>query len=235
MMSFFKLLSTHSKTLIQLCVAVGLGSIFYGSIVFIGLLNNILPKVLTRDPAASLDAPFYVGFLSNTGALLWAAAVTLCFFGYFALSKFKPTSPYRSFLLISGLLTLVLLVDDFFLFHDDVLPNYLGLPQEAFFAFYGLSTLLFLLYFRKRILSSDFMPLLFAFLFLGLSMTVDTFIDFFPKLNFSGLYILEDMFKFLGIILWLMYFSRLTLSALFFPDTIAVPTAKHNKEKLAAS
>ncbi len=66
-------------------------------------------------------------------------------------------------------------------------------------------------------------------------MTIDTFIEFFPKLNFSGLYILEDMFKFLGIILWLMYFSRLTLSALFFPDTIAVPTAKHNKEKIAAS
>lgn len=211
----FKSILAQTKAIKQtLLVLVG-SALFFSFVIYLGILHDISPKTLIRDPAAIVEGPFYLGFFSNIGVLFWAATVAVCFLTYSFLSRITADSPFRALLFFAGLLSLFLLLDDFFLLHDDVLPNYLGLNGEIFtLVVYGLSILSFLFYFQKIILRSDFLLLFFALMFLGLSMTIDNMTALFPKLNVSGVYILEDMFKFLGIITWFLYFSRLSLFAL---------------------
>jgi hypothetical protein len=205
----------QSKSLWQALWLLTLAAILFSSVIYLGIINDISPKMLIRDPAAIVDAPFYLGFFSNLGVLFWAATVTVCFLTYSFLSRTEAESPIRPFLFCAGLLTLFLLFDDFFLLHEDVLPNYLGLNGNLFtLLVYGLSILSLLFFFRRLILSSDFLLLIAALGLLGLSMTLDNMTALFPKLNASGVYILEDLFKFLGIIAWFLYFSRLSVAVL---------------------
>ncbi|MFP4559079.1 MAG: hypothetical protein ACLFO6_06260, partial [Archaeoglobaceae archaeon] len=67
---------------------------------------------------------------------------------------------------------------------------------------YGIVALLYFLRFKLVILRTDFLLLLFAFVFFGLMLMFDLFVDE------SGLqFLLEDGFKFFGIVSWLTYFA----------------------------
>lgn len=58
-----------------------------------------------------------VSFLSNLGALLWCASCTICFFTAYSIqSKYRKKD--FDFLLYSGIFSLILLFDDFFMVHD---------------------------------------------------------------------------------------------------------------------
>ena len=57
---------------------------------------------LTRDPAAILDVPVYVGFLSQIGILLWAATAAICLFSAAVLWRREPVDSIARFLVCSG-------------------------------------------------------------------------------------------------------------------------------------
>ena len=105
-----------------------------GSVALLAARGVIGTGRLTHDPNHLADLPPYTGAISQIGALLWCAAASICFFS----SRLLAGSPAR-FLRCAGLLTTVLLVDDMFLVHDQVFPQYFGLHQQLPIVAYALA------------------------------------------------------------------------------------------------
>jgi hypothetical protein len=156
---------------------------------------------LTRDPAAVARMPLYIGLLSNIGILFWAATVGVCLFSGWQLGGSAARSE-RPFFVCAGLLTLLLALDDFFLFHEELMPRLLGIAENTYAIGYGAVVLGFLLVFRKRLLSSDYLLLLLALAMFAVSVGIDTLTG---QTELSNL--IEDGAKFSGILLWGLYFA----------------------------
>ncbi len=156
---------------------------------------------LLRDPAAVTGAHPLVGLFSNIGVLLWAATAAICFF----CAALRRTGLVRRrcalFLLASGGITLVLLVDDFFLVHEQV-AAWSEPFEAALFAAYALVLLVHIAAFRRIVFETDYL-----LVFLAMSFFVaSALIDVLPGWHLS--FVLEDAFKLLGIVSWLAYFAR---------------------------
>lgn len=182
-----------------------------GMLVVVKRQAQIPVAQLMRDPAAITGTPFYIGLLSNIGILLWCAAAAVCIFSAIALRKIAIYKELYSFLLTSGLLTSMLVFDDFLLLHESAFPNYLNIPERFVYLVYGIITLLYLVRFNKIILKTDFILLLFAFGFLGVSILIDKIL---PFSEFSVF--VEDGAKLLGIVSWFAYFTRVCLEPIRF-------------------
>lgn len=166
---------------------------------------------LLRDPVLLTQAPFYAGAISNIGALLWCAAASICLFcaalSRRTVAKQANSKRWDIFLFWSGLITLMLLADDFFLLHEEVYPNYLYISEKIILLAYGVIFLFYLTVFRKTILKTNYLLLLLAFAFFGISIGIDLF-----DINDSEIiFLIEDGAKFLGIISWFAYFTNLCL------------------------
>lgn len=173
---------------------------------------HIHPDKLTKDPVAILKGAFYTGAISNINMLLWAASATLGFCSYIALCKFVPRSATKKFVLHFGLITLVLLLDDLFLWHEEMFPKYIGLHEYAVYAFYLLYLSYILAAFRKTVLKTDYIILIAALCFLGTSMVADIFCKQFARLLPAVAQyetFIEDSLKSIGIFTWCMYAARL--------------------------
>jgi hypothetical protein len=99
-----------------------------------------------------------------------------------------------------------LLVDDQFLLHDIIFPDYLHISENVFYVFYGLCVIGLFIFFSKIMLKTDYVILILSFGFLGLSAIT----DFIEALGFESKYSMayEDMLKFMGIVSWFAYFIR---------------------------
>lgn len=186
-------------------VILAVSAVLVGMVLFLHLWKGIPIGRLTRDPAAISGSPFYVGLLSQIGIFLWSAAAAICLFSANGLShtgnlKVKP------FLIVSGLMTLVLGLDDAFLIHEEVMPHFFGVPPEAVFVSYALLILLFLVVFNSVILKTEYVLLVMALICFGASVASDVFE--------SPGYLFEDGAKLVGIVSWLAYFFRTGTAAL---------------------
>ena len=169
-------------------------------------VQEVVPPVfLLRDPANVADYPFYIGLLSNIGVLLWGASAAICLFTARAIRG----RVEAAYLAAAGLLTTLLTVDDLFLLHEDALPIYLHIPERLVLGSYVVLTLVFLLRFARLILRTDYLPLLFALGFFAVSAVVDVWFS-----RQSWAFWVEDGLKLLGIVSWLMYFTRICLQLL---------------------
>ena len=157
---------------------------------------------LTRDPLATLEAPFYIGAISNVGVLAWAAAATICFFTSCLLRHEAGQVAPRRFLLYFGLLTALLLADDLFLLHEDVLYGYLRVPEVVTFGVYGLLGAIGVVRFRSVIRGTDVLLLGMALALWCLSLLSDLMPDA------RAQHLVEDGAKLVGILAWLAYLAR---------------------------
>ena len=175
---------------------------------------------LTRDVNAIAGVPLYAGLLSQIGILLWAAAAAICLFSAAVLPKDERRRPLRQFFVASGLLTLLLGLDDAFQLHEALLPT-LGVPDAVMYVgiagrvvFFGIAetallvgyvglVVLYLVRFGPFIRATDYVLLWIALLFFGISMALDV-------LDPSGInpFLWEDGTKLVGIVSWLVYFAR---------------------------
>ena len=167
---------------------------------FLGIfiLRNKLPfspGVLTTDPMETADLPFYFGLFSDIGVMIMSSASALNFFGA-SLSGRK--HPQFNFMIVSGIFTLWLALDDLFMIHDRLLPNHLHVPEAVSYLGYFLIMIAYLLYFAHDIVSStNYTLLFFALAAFGISGLIILFWEAgFPK----------DGAKFLGIIYWFAYY-----------------------------
>jgi hypothetical protein len=196
--------------------------LLYGSLLLFFVILDLISRssdqitlsYFTRDISAIGNLPFFAGLVSQLGGLLWSAALTICIFVYFVLrAQEQDTRLPRRFLLQAALLTGVLLLDDFFLFHEDIGPDYLHISERLIVLSYGLIAAVFLFSNLREILASEYLILGLALILFGLSIFVDA-VDL-EKLNglesiFNEQFsiFLEDGFKFVGVATWLVYFAR---------------------------
>jgi hypothetical protein len=165
----------------------------------------------TRDPANILRYPWWYGSVSYLGVLMWCSTAAACFVSVAATGTGSLRNvPVRWFLLASGVLTTALLFDDLFLFHEIVFPKVFDIPERFVHASYGLGLLLILVTFRATILKTDYLILLVAGGFLASSQVADTLTN--KAADTSMKFLIEDGFKFLGIVGWLTYFTRVCVT-----------------------
>lgn len=177
--------------------------------VIVVLRTGVSMGELTRDPAAIVHRPPYTGVLSYAGILTWCATAAICLFSARLLRAKRAQAETGTFLLWAGTITLLLLFDDLFQFHERVFPSF-GISEELTVAMYGLLVSLFVWSFRRLILESGYVLLLIAFLFFAMSVLVDLV----PEGVIRGHHLFEDGFKLLGIVGWFGYYSREAFQAL---------------------
>lgn len=172
-----------------------------------GVLFEVNMDVMTRDVAATANLHPLTGVLSNLGVVLWGAAASISAFAAMTLRHARPRKTFW-FLLCSALLSAYLLLDDFFLFHDELAPRYLGVDEKLVYAALGIAVCAYLIAFRRVILQTYFAVLLLALGFLGMAVVMDALLE--PWLRHLGHweYFVEDGAKWLGIACWCSYYVR---------------------------
>lgn len=159
---------------------------------------------LTRNPISVVGAPFYVGLLSNIGILLWSASVAICLFCSTVLRKDINNRELPLFLLFSGIITFIFLIDDLFFFHENIYTAYFNVSEKTVYLVYAIMVLLYLIRFRTTILGTEFLLLLFAFVFFGLSVILGMKLVDLP----ASYFLFKDGAKLFGIVTWSTYFTR---------------------------
>ena len=182
---------------------------------------NIPISHFTRDPLAITGNHPFLGIISNVGAILWSFSVAICFFSYVLLKTSKESHDVLGFILFGGVISLVLLLDDLFMLHERIYPEYFWVSEKIVFVFYGVLILFYLVKFRRIIIETDFIFILLAVFFFALSILVDLL----PESLLPWHHLFEDGPKFFGIVSWFGY----QLSVCFQEVQSAVCTVAPNK------
>jgi hypothetical protein len=190
----------------------------------IGVLSSVIPNMtipfFLKDVTALGNLPFYAGLISQLGLLFWSATTTICFFTYFSLkAQNRSSRETLNFLLFAAILTCYLTLDDAFLLHEEVFPDYVRfIPEKLVYLGILISVLAFLYFNWQEILRSEYSLLFLAFGFFGLSIALDMI----PSSILEGSYLIEkleflveDGAKFAAIITWLTFYSRYGYQQLF--------------------
>lgn len=205
-------LMTQARQLIPLLLVIYIPLLSgMAVLVAIYLIADIPLKTFFIDPVSEFNAPMYVGLVSNFGILLWGAAASTCLFGGLSIFKCEQHRESAWFLVGFGFISMLLMLDDLYLLHEEVIEDHLHIPQKFVFAVYGIIVSGLLIRFRRLILESDFLLLILAFALLAISVAVDLFVtpeEFVIFGGFPGRHIIEDGFKLLGIATWSVYFAR---------------------------
>jgi len=184
----------------MIAIVLTVSAFLIGIILVLHFWKGIPIGKLTRDPTAIMGAPFYIGLFSQIGIFFWSAAAAICMFSAKVISNRPNSFRLKRFLFISGLLTLLLGLDDIFLLHESVFP-YLGIHEKVVYATYAGLVLFYLIRFYPTILNTKYIFLVMALVFFALSVIFD-------KTSIPGIdpYLLEDGAKMFGIVSWLAYF-----------------------------
>jgi len=181
-----------------------------------------------RDPAAIAKLPFYTGLVSNMGVLVWGGCAALCLLTYAAVKRLAPAArEWRRFFLMGGVLTALLVTDDLFMVHEELIPEVLfpkkgglfHIKEGAVMIAYMVYELAFLWRCRYTILRrTDF-----ALLAIGLGGLFGSILA--DKAGLKHLVsdkttrvFIEDGLKFLGILGWTLYFAHTALQVLTRPQ-----------------
>lgn len=175
------------------------------SIVIVSYIYDTPISRFTRDPSSVMKGSQFDGFLSSIGILFWSSTVAILFFCYALFRKSDEKREFANFALAGGVLTSLLLLDDLFMFHDDIFLRF-AVNEKIIFLFYAIYFLVYLLKFRQFILTRDYSLLLIAIFFFSFSIIVDRF----PySLLGKWHHLFEDGTKFLGIMSWFGYYISL--------------------------
>ena len=185
------------------------------AVTFFGLLyvQPWLPMAsLIRDPVAILGGQFYHGLVSNIGILLWCAAAAICLFRG-AENWLAGFLRRGGFLLSAGVLTSMLLLDDFFLLHEQALPRFIGLSEKYFLIVYPAAVVLYIAAWWREIVRADPYLFLLSLTFFAISNLIDVAFDYHfyempAGMEVSASVILEEAAKFIGIAAWAVFHIR---------------------------
>ena len=179
-------------------------TILYLVILYLSNFYKIKLSLVVRDLAQTCGYPIGVGMISNIGILFWGAAASICLFTTFS----DVNKESSKLLLLGGLFSGMLCIDDFFLLHDRYIgPDFLNLTY--------LSISIFLLVRFRRILKKiGLFNLIISILLLGLSVFFDGVIQQIFNQSYEITQLIEEGFKFLGIACWLNFWCKASSYAL---------------------
>lgn len=171
-----------------------------GSILaFVGAQRSVALEQLFLDPAYISGEPWYTGVLSDLGVLGWAAATVTALWGaWVAAQTGRPTA--ARFLRAAALVSAVLLADDLFQLHADVL-RFMGLPKAVRQLVIVLPAVVWLVRYAADIARTRWVVLVGALTGFGASLLVDGLA---PPGSTVGLFV-EDSAKLLGVLAWTQY------------------------------
>jgi hypothetical protein len=160
---------------------------------------------ILRDTAQQTEQSSFLGFMSNIGSWLWISSASICFFG--ACTGRTASRRKREMLILTGLLSLILAVDDFFLIHD----RYVN--QNICFVAYAVAAGALLCRHFGIILQVEGPAFILAGGLLALSILTDL-CQFYIPLPYPVTQAMEEGFKFVGAGVWLYFACRIARSAL---------------------
>lgn len=190
--------------------AVGIMS----AVAWASLTYEIPVSAFTRDMATIAQLPLYVSITSSLGAFLMCATATCCLFASAVARETGRDTPWH--VLAAGLFSLYLAADDFYEFHDRLLPS-LGIPQRLVYALIVTTAAAIAFRWWRGFLAFRPWLLASALFFLGLSMGFDLFDKPLWELLGDWQFFWEDGAKLVGISLWATYFMGLARHALSRP------------------
>jgi hypothetical protein len=191
--------------------AIAFGLLVTGAFLIVSDLRGTDLATLTKDPVAAGGLDFETGIMSRIGVVIWvAAAVSAVTAGFIAQQLERRDAQV---LLSLGLFGLVLAVDDSLMIHEAV-SSFTGLPLVEFAYAVALVAILWRL--RAEILSQTPWFVLAAALFgLALSEAVDVLDDL---LSLGAGAAIEDVCKFIGILLFAAYLLMMVRRVLAAPE-----------------
>lgn len=194
-----------------LLAAYGVTAVGLLGLVVVNVVADVPLRLFFTDPVTEFSAPMYVGLISNFGIVLWGSAASVCLFAAWLLRADAGHGQHAEFLAAAGLLSSVLLFDDLYLLHEEVIPERLHIPQPLVLAAYVVLVAWFMARYRRLIEGSDFVLLLLAGFFFAVSVLIDIV---FPEGeilivgDLPGRDLVEDGPKLLGIVTWTIYMWR---------------------------
>ncbi len=195
----------------------------------VSILSQITISSFTRDVTAIANIHPLSGILSTLGILLWCVAASITLFAAFILRSFEQSKTFK-FLFASSLLSIYLMLDDAFLFHEVLAFKYFGIDEKIVIFTLGISVFAYLVSFRQIILKTNYSVLLLAFIFLTISVLTDGILDpWFWSLG-DWEYFIEDGFKWLGIVSWCSYYVQ--TSYLFVINAHRLPNKQNEHTKI---
>ena len=184
--------------------------ILYLAILSVSNFHNIKLSLVVRDLAQTCGYPIGVGMISNIGILFWGAAASICFFTTFLESINRESS---KLLLLGAIFSSLLCIDDLFLLHDRYIgPDFLNLTYLAISIF-------LLVRFRRILKKIGLFNLIISILFLGLSVFFDGVIQQIFNQSYELTQLIEEGFKFIGIVCWLNFWCKASSNALKFGNS----------------
>ena len=184
-------------------------SLLYLAILYISNIHKIKLSLVIRDLAQTCGYPIGVGMISNIGILLWGAASSICLFTSLSESINRESSK----LLLGGVFSALLCIDDLFLLHDRYIgPDFLNLTYLAI-------SIILLVRFNRILKKIGIFNLIISILFLGLSIFFDGVIQQIFNQNYELTQLIEEWFKFLGIACWLNFWCKASSYALNFEES----------------
>ena len=155
---------------------------------------------ILRDPAQQSGASSFLGFLSNIGIWLWVSSAAICFF-VIVTSDSLFNKNQKELIFLTGVLSIILAFDDFFLIHD----RYIN--QKICYLAYAILACAILIRHFRQIIEIEGFAFLVAGSFLALSILTDLIQSYIP-LQYSYTQVIEEGFKFIGAATWLYFISR---------------------------
>ncbi len=200
-----------SKKILRFINITVIPALIFFSLSLIGLKSAGFQIIeILRDPAQQSGASSFLGFLSNIGIWLWISSAAISFFFAMTNNIFGRKN-LKGLLFLTGMLSILLAVDDFFMIHD----RYVN--QNICYLIYAiLLGSLFIRHFKMIIAIDGF-----AFLSTGIFLASSIFTDLIQAripLNYEYTQVIEEGFKFIGAATWL-YFNCRVASSLLVPAT----------------
>lgn len=176
------------------------------------LIAGISIYELIADPTEVAKISPFTGLFSQISIFQWAAAAGICFFtATFQKRNDFEAMRWNSFLLFSGGLSILLLLDDTFQLHESYYHLFLGdtvsrllknLFELAFFGLYALFLGVYIIHLRKLYNKTNYQILLLSIILFAVSTLIDL-----VSADSSALGLVEESFKLLGISTWLVYLA----------------------------
>jgi len=152
---------------------------------------GISPSLLTPDPNSVSGESTYVGIISTLGVMLWGTIVAACLLAGVVLRSVGAERSGTRLMLGTAALALVLGIDDAAMFHENIAPDTLGVPERAVLVAFAAMALAWTIAFRGELRRSDPVLLLATAACFALSVVVDQFYES---------RVVEDYFKYVGLL-----------------------------------
>ena len=181
-----------------------------GAAAWLHVSGRLPAYALFGDARSMAELPYYAGWMSDAGVLLWWSGASVL--GFAALASAARDPALARWLGAGAALTALLALDDVLLLHERAIPELTGLPQVGTYAVYAGLTLTWLWRWRRRHLDGERALLVAALALFATSVALDAL----PR----GLRpwgeahaLVEDGAKWLGIVAWTLWGWRTAFAA----------------------